>query len=116
MVEKTGDELEYEKIAKMSTRELLDYVLCHPEYLSDSYYRGYDTAIYARRKQLETVTMHVVMGNDYPAAVFSDVAQAEAYCQRMRDDRKGGVDTKYSAWRRIYWRVYNFEMDKEVPR
>lgn len=47
-----GDELEYAKIAKMSTRELLNYVLCHPEYLTDSYYRGYDTAIYKRADEL----------------------------------------------------------------
>jgi hypothetical protein len=50
--EKSGDELEYEKIAKMTVEELLAYVLGAPHLLTDSYYRGYDTAIYARADQL----------------------------------------------------------------
>jgi hypothetical protein len=47
-VEKTGDELEYERISQLTTRQLLDYVLEHPSYLTDSYYRGFDSAIYSR--------------------------------------------------------------------
>lgn len=48
----SSDEVEYLKIAKMSDRELLDYVLASPYLLTDSYYRGFDTAIYARAEQL----------------------------------------------------------------
>jgi len=47
-----SDEAEYERISKMSESELLDYVIEHPEYLTDPYYRGYDTAIYARHDAL----------------------------------------------------------------
>lgn len=52
MNEKSGDEVEYEKIQKMDIYELFGYVLCNPEYLSDSYFRGYDTAIIKRAKEL----------------------------------------------------------------
>lgn len=49
---KTGDEIEYTKISKMSALELLNYVLDSPHLLTDSYYRGYDTAIYKRYDEL----------------------------------------------------------------
>lgn len=49
----TGDQKDYNRIAKMSVRQLLDYVLEHPYYLTDSYYRGFDTAIYKRAEELE---------------------------------------------------------------
>jgi hypothetical protein len=48
MKDKIGDEAEYEKISRMTESELLDYVLGAPHLLCDGYYRGYDTAIYAR--------------------------------------------------------------------
>lgn len=48
----SGDEAEYAKIATMNERQLLDYVLGTPELLTDKYYRGYDTAIYARHEEL----------------------------------------------------------------
>lgn len=48
-----SDKEEYARIATMSLRELLDYVLAHPEYLTDRYYKGFDTAIYARAAALE---------------------------------------------------------------
>lgn len=49
--------------------------------------------------------VHVVMGNDYPAAVFSSPERAEAYCRAKREkaDREGMV----------YWRTYEFPVDKE---
>ena len=50
--EKSGDELEYERIALMSAEELLSYVLDSPYLLTDSYYRGFHTAIYARAEAL----------------------------------------------------------------
>ncbi len=52
MTAEEGDEHEYRKIAKMSVVQLLDYVLAHPYLLTDSYYNGYDTAIYKRREEL----------------------------------------------------------------
>lgn len=48
----TGDEAEYAKIALMSESELLDYVMCHAYYLTDGYYRGFDTAIQKRYSEL----------------------------------------------------------------
>lgn len=48
----TGDKAEYAKIAKMSVEELLDYVISNPHYLTDSYYRGYNIAIYERHEEL----------------------------------------------------------------
>lgn len=49
---KTGDEKEYTKITKMSMKQLLDYVISNPHLLTDSYYKGYDTAIYKRHEEL----------------------------------------------------------------
>lgn len=49
---KTGDELEYEKIAKMSAGELLGYILGSPYLLTDPYYKNFDTAIYKRAEEL----------------------------------------------------------------
>lgn len=40
------------KIRTMSPHELLEFVLTHPEYLTDGYYREFRDAIYARAKAL----------------------------------------------------------------
>lgn len=48
----------------------------------------------------------VVMGNDYPDAVFSEEAVAEAFC-KMRRAVPGS---------RINWRVYDFELDGKLTR
>lgn len=48
----------------------------------------------------------VVMGNDYPDAVFSEEAAAEAFC-KMRRAVPGS---------RINWRVYDFELDGKLTR
>ena len=45
----------------------------------------------------------VVMGNDYPAAVFSTNAAAVEFC----DDQNKHGD------KRIYWRVYEFALDNK---
>lgn len=47
-----SDAQEYKKIAKMNALRLLNYVADHHYYLSDSYYRGFDTAIYKRIEEL----------------------------------------------------------------
>lgn len=49
----------------------------------------------------------VVMANDYPDSVFSTERDAEAYCTKQRD-------APSSQLRRIYWRVYEFTLDKMV--
>jgi hypothetical protein len=46
-------------------------------------------------------TVWVVMGNDYPDAVFSTEEAAEAHCALQR------LKTK-----RIHWRVYGFAVRK----
>lgn len=44
---------QYKIIAAMDVYELLDYVINQPELLTDSYYRGYDKAIYERAEELQ---------------------------------------------------------------
>jgi hypothetical protein len=44
----------------------------------------------------------VVMGNDFPDAVFSTEAAADAYCAMQK-----GINS------RIYWRSFDFVLDKE---
>src|SRR5438309_1423043 len=51
----------------------------------------------------------VIMGNDYPAAVFSTEAAASAYVEmKKHEDPHYGM--KYTS-PRIYWRFYEFEID-----
>lgn len=61
--------------------------------------------------------VYVVMGNDYPSAVFTDERDAEAACKRLMDeqrekheaeDARFGKKTHYTP--RIYWRYYGFEL------
>lgn len=48
----------------------------------------------------------VVMGNDYPSAVFSTEKRADGYvAARKEDEPRVGP--------RIYWRSYEFHVDKE---
>jgi hypothetical protein len=49
------------------------------------------------------VKVYLVMGNDFPEAVFTTREAAEAYCDRQKDRDK-------AAGRRIYWRVKEFEV------
>ena len=52
--------------------------------------------------------VYVVMGNDFPDAVYAKEADARAYCEfRKQKDTEEG--------RRIYWRVYEFEV-LEAPK
>ncbi len=52
MSDDADDEAEYRRIARMSVVELLEHVIHNPHLLTDSYYRGYDTAIYKRYEEL----------------------------------------------------------------
>lgn len=48
----------------------------------------------------------VVMGNDFPDSVFDNSEAAERHCDSKRD----GHETHA---RRIYWRVYKFQLRTE---
>lgn len=59
----------------------------------------------ARAITTKGATVYVVMGNDYPAAVFETAKDAEKYCvEQQKSPRSGhqGVMT------RIHWRHYAF--------
>lgn len=57
--------------------------------------------------------MHVVMGNDYPACVFSTEAAAEEYCKaKTKEEAKQKVGTHGWLGTRIHWRVYSFVLDE----
>jgi hypothetical protein len=50
--QKTGNDLEVERIMALSAWELLEYVLSNTYYLSDSYYACFARAVHARFDQL----------------------------------------------------------------
>ena len=54
----------------------------------------------------------VVMGDDFPAAVFDTVAAAEAYCEERREECK---KQQPGMFRHIYWRTYDFILNNEDP-
>ncbi len=51
--------------------------------------------------------VYVVMGNDFPDAVFAKADDAEAYCKR--EDAKNIPHTQ-----RIHWRFYDFELQDSL--
>lgn len=53
--------------------------------------------------------IHVVMGNDYPAAAFDDDKLAAAFIEKMKS--KSGM-LPGSTTPRVYWRAYEFELNK----
>lgn len=48
-----SDKDEFKRISKMTTRELLDYVLADPSVIADSYYRHLGQAVRARAAELK---------------------------------------------------------------
>lgn len=54
--------------------------------------------------------MHVVMGNDFPEAVFDSLTAAEAFCIEKR--KEGPFNPSGS--NRIHWRVYDFKLNDEA--
>ena len=48
--------------------------------------------------------VYVIMGNDYPGAVFSTKEAAEKFVAERKKKCKDGLTP-------IYWRSYEFEMD-----
>lgn len=54
--------------------------------------------------------VHVIMSNDYPDCVFSDVQQASRYCATKNDEDK--VQAKRDGRRRIFYSTYTFLVNK----
>lgn len=52
---------------------------------------------------------YVVMGNDFPSAVFDTQKAADAYCEKKRNLPKPQGYHGPS----IYWRVYTFPLNAE---
>lgn len=55
----------------------------------------------------------VVMGNDYPEAVFSSNKLAQEYCDRKKKENE--KDIKRGTSRTIYYRPYGFMVDAVPP-
>jgi hypothetical protein len=52
----------------------------------------------------------VVMGNDFPSAVFTTITAAEKYCDAKREEKL--QNTRAAIYSKVFWRVYEFELDK----
>jgi len=52
--------------------------------------------------------IYVVMGNDYPAAVYDSESKAAAYCKEKNDENK---KRKVDGRGHIYWRAYGFPLN-----
>jgi len=55
--------------------------------------------------------IYVVMSNDYPSAVFSDEESADSFCAA-----KNAEDKQEFPHRRVFWRAYSFDLDKEASQ
>ncbi len=57
----------------------------------------------------------VVMGNDYPDSVFSTQERASQKIKEVRGgNRRSSLgDFGYDEANRVYWRYFEFELDKE---
>lgn len=89
-------------------------------YGGDSYYRELTNAIQAMADRVlaSVQTVFVVMGNDYPDAVFEEEYDAQYFCaSKENEDRdnyksehghKGPGFARYVP--RIYWRYYDFKV------
>jgi hypothetical protein len=54
--------------------------------------------------------VYVVMGNDFPEAVFSKEKDAEAFCA----EKVGKKPHKGLPAAHVHWRTYEFKLDREV--
>lgn len=52
-------------------------------------------------------TVYVVMGNDFPAAVYSNEQDADARC---REEMAKNEQRKSDGYGTIYWRYYDFPL------
>lgn len=58
-----------------------------------------------------TTPVFVVMGNDFPSAVFSTEKLADDYCAKRREIERQDFHPTYSGEQyhtRVHWRVYEF--------
>lgn len=55
----------------------------------------------------------VIMGNDYPSAVFDNELAAELYCKFQT--KVNSQDVARGDSRKIYWRACEFTLLKEGP-
>ncbi len=54
--------------------------------------------------------VYVVMGNDFPAAVFANEQDAQQHCEQESSKNERRKQDGYGA---IYWRVYPFALQGE---
>lgn len=61
-------------------------------------------------------TVYVIMGNDFPNAVFSTEAAAKKYCvDRLAADKAEAVkENRWYGTPRIYWREYAYVVDERL--
>ncbi len=59
--------------------------------------------------------VYVVMGNDYPDAVFQAEAAAEKYVGERTISEKAAASKPDMFHRRIYYRYYEFELQGAAP-
>lgn len=59
------------------------------------------------------IQVWVIMGNDYPDAVFSNEAAARVYCEQKT--KENDKDMVRGDSRKIYWRAYDFVLDEHIP-
>ena len=94
-------------------REALHIICEQQDFLGyDSYYKDLRNALLDMAERCSaapaSTTIYVIMGNDYPSAVFASEERAEAYCDVRKKARKPS-----DMGPRIYWRWYKFPVDVE---
>ena len=73
---------------------------------------GWTNSIEEPKAETSPTKVYVVMGNDNPDSVFSNEALADAYVANRKAEDNPSGDGMY---RRIYWRAYEFELDRSKP-
>lgn len=59
------------------------------------------------------MTVYVIMSNDYPDSVFGNRAEADAYCILKTSANINAMIKREE--RKVYWRVYPFEVQGAAP-
>lgn len=77
---------------------------------SDANYSFRPVDLLAALQSMPPASVHVVMGNDFPAAVYALEADAEAHCERERQRPEAIAHKKQYGSNRIHWRVYTFPL------
>lgn len=63
---------------------------------------------------LGPLTVHLVMGNDHPDAIFSSEELAERHMERMKA-KDADEKAKGQLRGNIYWRAYDYVVDEKAP-